>query len=108
MSSVQAWLRGGRGGSPGAPGLTAFRQHALLHLLQLLITVPEVRLRDLSIRWRVHALPTGHAAVAHSDHRDSKHGMVSRPRARFATEQAPLPSLIWCPPTLCPPLRPLE
>ena len=46
------------------PGLTAFRQHALLHLLQLLITVPEFGQRLEHPLAGPHALPTGHAAVA--------------------------------------------
>lgn len=43
--------------------------------------------RDLSIRWRVLIpFPQVTLQSLHSDHGDSKHGIVSRPRTRFATE----------------------
>lgn len=54
----------GTGGPAGAPGLTAFRQHALFHLLQLLVAVPEFSQRLEHPLAGPHALPTGHAAVA--------------------------------------------
>lgn len=62
---TQRWVTGKRGGvgAPGAPGLTAFRQHALFHLLQLLIAVPEFGQRLEHPLAGPHALPAGHAAV---------------------------------------------
>lgn len=52
--------------------------------------------RDLSIRWRVRMpFPQVTLQSLHSDHGDSKQGMVSRPRARFAPEnRLLLPSLL--------------
>lgn len=65
MVTTRGWLtEQGGGGLPGAPGLTAFGQHALLHLLQLLIAVPEFGQRLEHPLASPHALPTGHAAVA--------------------------------------------
>lgn len=59
---TQVWLLGGQAPA-GAPGLTAFRQHALFHLLQLLVAVPEFSQRLEHPLAGPHALPTGHAAV---------------------------------------------
>lgn len=45
-------------------GLTAFRQHAFLHLLQFLVTVAQLCQRLEHPLAGPHALPTGDATVA--------------------------------------------
>ena len=64
MYSARGWLTGGEERwLAGAPGLTAFGQHALFHLLQLLVTVPEFSQRLEHPLAGPHALPAGHTAV---------------------------------------------
>lgn len=103
---AQGWLTGGQ--VAGLQGLQDLRHSGSMHFSTCSSSSLQSpsSARDLSIRWRVRMpFPQVTLQSLHSDHGDSKQGMVSRPRVRFATEnRPPLRSLI----SLClPPSGPL-
>lgn len=101
LISAQGWLTGGQ--VAGLQGLQDLRHSGSMHFSTCSSSSLQSpsSARDLSIRWRVRMpFPQVTLQSLHSDHGDSKQGMVSRPRAGFATENRPsLLSLI----SLCPP-----